>query len=71
MLYLQRNLPAAERALRLGLGACAALAAYGFAPPGWAQAAGFMAAGMLAGTALVGFCPACALFGRKPLGRRP
>lgn len=71
MLYLQRNLSAAERALRLGLGACAAFAAYGFAAPGWVQATGFMAAGMLAGTALVGFCPACALFGRKPLGRRP
>jgi len=70
MFYLKRNLPAFERVLRLALGAGTALAAASWAAPGWAQWAGYASAAMLAGTAVVGFCPACALVGRQPLEDR-
>ncbi len=64
MLYV-KNLPVWERLLR-GAGALAmgavALLMPGGGPWAWALAAG--AAGALL-SGLLGFCPACALFGRK------
>lgn len=64
MFYI-KNVPAWERALRLlmGIGLLAAAIAYfGSTTAGWtAGAAGAMA--MMTG--FVGFCPACALVGRK------
>lgn len=69
MFYLKRNLPLAERAARLALAAAALIAAYVWSDlPLLAWAAGLTAC-MLAGTAMVGFCPACALLGRKPVAR--
>ena len=63
MIYV-KNLPIWERTLRLGIGA--AVAAYGFielgGPWGWIAVA--VGAG-LAATAVFGFCPACALAGRR------
>lgn len=64
MLYV-KNLPVWERLLRgagaLAMGA-AALLMPGAGPWAWLLAAG--AAGALL-SGLLGFCPACALFGRK------
>lgn len=66
MIY-RKNLPWAERALRLAAGA--ALIAYAsqyVSAPLWSAA--FACAGLtLAATAFIGFCPLCAMVGRKPL----
>ncbi len=73
MLYLKRNLPLWERALRAA-GAIALLAAAWWTgiPVGgllfWLMAA---SAATLALTGVVGFCPACAMVGRKPVDTAP
>ncbi|MBB2487398.1 DUF2892 domain-containing protein [Mitsuaria sp. WAJ17] len=71
MFYLKRNVPAVERIARLAGATLLALAA-GFAGlgPAWAWLLGGSALG-LALTALLGFCPACAMMGRRPLDRQP
>ncbi len=69
MLYLKRNLPVAERGLRFAAALLLAALAYACLPPGVARALGLAAAAGAAATALVGFCPACALAGRRPLDR--
>lgn len=64
MFYI-KNVPVGERVLRvlMGIAALAAAIAYfGSTPIGW----GVGVMGMMAAvTGLVGFCPACALVGRK------
>lgn len=68
---LKRNLPVAERVIRLALALAVAVAA----GAGWPLSASFArwvgvaAAAGLALTALVGVCPACALAGRRAVGR--
>lgn len=71
MFYLQRNLPWWERALRVSLGVLLALGA-AILPLGgvWLWLAGASAA-ILVMSGAIGFCPACVLFGRRPLGREP
>lgn len=63
MLYL-KNVPGWERALRTVLG----LMSLAFAAVNWGQplavGAGVVGA-VLAGTGLIGFCPMCAMVGRK------
>lgn len=64
-MFYVKNVPNWERALRLVLG----LMALAFAAMNWggsplAVAAGIMGA-MLAMTGLLGFCPMCAMVGRK------
>lgn len=66
MFYLKRNLPAWERILRLAGGALFALLAYTSAFPSFPVWVLGSAAAVLGATALVGFCPACALMGRRP-----
>ena len=64
-MFYAKNLPGWERAARVIVGgaACvAAIAYFGPVPMGWAL--GGMGA-MAAMSGLVGFCPACALAGRK------
>lgn len=64
MLYV-KNVPAWERALRLAMGVMAlAFAVMNWNSSGLAVAAGIVAA-MLAVTGLAGFCPMCAMVGRK------
>ncbi len=67
MFYLKRNLPMWERAGRLAL--AATLAAMAFA--GWPTAGlvwlTWATAATLSMTAAVGFCPACAMVGRRPV----
>lgn len=67
MFYLKRNLPLWERALRLGAGAMLAVAMFLWAPSLLVAVLGWGTAVVLGGTALAGFCPACALVGRRPL----
>lgn len=68
MFYIKRNLPAAERGIRLALGACVALLTFRFAPGFTYTMVGYAVVATLASTAAVGFCPGCALMGRRPLG---
>lgn len=70
MLLLNRNLPTWERLLRL-LASCA----LGIAGWAWISAGPLFWLSMatavtLAASALAGFCPACALFGRRLPGGR-
>jgi len=67
MFHLKHNVPAPERLLRVGAGlALAAAAAFGpWLPAGpwpWVVAGGGL---MFALTGVVGFCPACAMLGRR------
>lgn len=65
MFYLKRNLPIWERALRLCLAGFIGLGAYYFLVNGVFQAVLFIFTTILVGTALIGFCPAYAMFRRK------
>ncbi|OYV01718.1 MAG: hypothetical protein CFE45_03620 [Burkholderiales bacterium PBB5] len=68
---LSRNLPGWERLLRLAIAATlAGLAVLGLTT-GWATVAVLAAAAGTAITALAGFCPACAMVGRRPQRRAP
>ncbi len=65
MLYLKRNVPGWERFIRIagGLAAAGLAFAYAQAPIGmWIGIAGGV---MFAVTGLVGYCPMCAMVGRK------
>jgi len=53
--------------IRASLGLCTAVATATLAPTPWGMIAGYATAAILAGTAIVGFCPACALVGRTPI----
>ena len=68
MFYFKRNLPVWERVVRVALGICTGIITAKLDVALWMQIAGYGTAVMFAGTALIGFCPACALFGRKALG---
>ncbi|HYW55386.1 MAG TPA: DUF2892 domain-containing protein [Polaromonas sp.] len=68
MIYMKRNLPGWERVLRLGGGMTLACATLLLLPMGWLFWAGLATALSLGLTGLVGFCPACAMVGRKPVG---
>lgn len=67
MFFLQRNLPAWERALRLGGALLLACAGLLWLSSGWSMALAIGSALMLGLTGIAGFCPACALVGRKPV----
>ena len=69
MLYLKRNLPVAERLVRLALALAMAALAFFLLPAGMARWVGFAAAAGAALSGLAGFCPACALAGRRPVER--
>lgn len=64
-MFYVKNVPNWERALRLLMG----LLALGFAAMNWGTSGLAVGAGvvgaMLAMTGLVGFCPMCAMVGRK------
>jgi hypothetical protein len=66
MFFLQRNLPAWERAARLGGALLLACAGLLWLPAGWPVALALGSALVLGLTGVFGFCPACAMAGRKP-----
>ncbi len=64
-MFYVKNVPNWERAVRIMMGiglAAAAIAYFGSTPTGWVIGA---AAAMAAMTGLLGFCPACAMVGRR------
>lgn len=68
MFYLKRNLTGFERIARLALALCLAFIAHACVPIGWLEMSAYGVAASIACTAIVGFCPACAMAGRKPIG---
>jgi hypothetical protein len=68
MLYLKTNLPGWERALRVAMGVVIATMAYQFAVTALGSWIGIGMGIMLAVTGFVGFCPMCAMVGRRSIG---
>jgi len=62
---LIRNVPGWERATRALLGICLLAAAALVPLAGWVLWAALAAGATLVVTALAGFCPACAMIGRR------
>jgi hypothetical protein len=68
MFFLKRNLPNWERALRIAMGLAIVWAVYsGVATGGLMTWLALASAATLVLTAFVGFCPACAMVGRRSL----
>lgn len=65
MFYFKCNLSVIERLARVALVICIAIAMAVLAPTLWGQVAAYAIVTTLAGTAIIGFCPAYVLFGRK------
>ena len=65
MFYLKRNLPTWERIVRLAAAILLATGAFAWMPSHWPTWIGWAAAAGMAATALAGFCPACAIVGRR------
>lgn len=64
-MFYVKNVPNWERAIRLIMGVLAlTYAAATWGGPAWAVGAGAVGA-MMAMTGLIGFCPMCAMVGRK------
>ncbi len=64
-MFYVKNIPHWERILRIAIGVTSlVMAAMGWGTSSLAVGAGIMGA-MLAMTGMVGFCPMCALVGRK------
>ena len=62
----KRNVPGWERALRAACGATLLVVAAVLALAGWPLWLVLASGAGLLGSAAVGFCPACALAGRRP-----
>jgi hypothetical protein len=67
MFYLKRNVPVVERSLRVAAGICGAALALKYAPSPIGMWVGIAAGAMFALTGLIGYCPMCAMIGRKPV----
>ncbi|MCV2356784.1 DUF2892 domain-containing protein [Paucibacter sp. B2R-40] len=67
MFFLKRNLPAWERALRIAMGVAIAAAILGGLTTGIVTYLAIATAATMLLTAFVGFCPACAMVGRRYL----
>jgi hypothetical protein len=65
MFYLKRNLPFVERGLCLPGAIMLALVVSAWLSAGWLAWILWVSGAALAGTAIAGFCPACALAGRR------
>jgi len=68
MMYFKTNLPGWERVIRVAMGVMIAGLAYKFAPSALAGWAGIGMGAMVAGTGFIGFCPMCAMVGRRYIG---
>lgn len=67
-MYFKTNVPGWERAIRIAMGIMAAGLAYLYAPSPMTAWIGIAMAVMFAGTGLIGFCPMCAMVGRRYIG---
>ena len=63
-MWYVKNVPGGERVLRMLVGAAGAIAALTFLPVPWSWGGAASAAGLTL-SGLLGFCPACAMVGRK------
>lgn len=70
MFYLKRNLPHWERIVRLALAAGLAWLVWKLPVGGAMTWLAWASVAMLLGTAFVGFCPACALLGRRAVSKQ-
>jgi len=71
MFYLKRNLPNWERGLRIAMGvAVGGAVAGGFFSAGLVSWVAIATAGTFVSTAIVGYCPACAMVGRRYLEKK-
>jgi len=66
VLYLKRNVPGWERAARLAAGLAVAGLAIAFARTPLGTWLGIAGGAVFAVTGLIGYCPMCAMIGRKP-----
>jgi amino acid transporter len=67
MFFLKRNLPTWERAVRIAMGVVIGAAILGGVTTGLVSYLAIATAATLVLTAFVGFCPACAMVGRRYL----
>lgn len=67
MFFLKRNLPTWERALRIAAGIAIGTTVYAGLTHGLITTLAIATAATLVLTAFVGFCPACAMVGRRYL----
>lgn len=66
-MYFKTNLPGRERTIRVIMGVMVAGLAYLYAPTPMLTWVGIAMAVMLAGTGFIGFCPMCAMVGRRSI----
>ena len=64
-MFFRKNLPTAERAIRLVIGLSLMCAGLLFATETWMTWTAVAAGAMAACTGFIGFCPMCAMVGRK------
>ena len=66
MIYLKTNLPGWERTIRIAMGVMLAGVAYVYAATPWSWV-GLAAGAVMIGTGFIGFCPMCAMVGRRSI----
>jgi hypothetical protein len=71
MLYFKQNLPTWERTVRIVAGLSIVCFAILYSTMQWMTWIAVAGGIMFAATGFVGFCPMCAMVGRKSLGERP
>ncbi|MBN9486889.1 MAG: DUF2892 domain-containing protein [Alphaproteobacteria bacterium] len=65
MFYFKANLPGWERTIRVVTGLVLIGITYLYSTATWMDGVGFVVGIILAGTGFLGFCPMCAMAGRK------
>lgn len=69
-MFYQKNLPLRERVLRVLAGSIAIAVTLSLSLNGWLSALLIASAGAFLFFGFIGFCPMCALAGRKPVARK-
>ena len=69
-MFYQKNLPLWERALRVLGGGIAIAGILSLSLSGWLSALLIASAGAFLFFGFIGFCPLCAVAGRKPVARK-
>ena len=64
-MFYQKNVPGVERAIRIAIGLCLICAGVLFATEPWMKWSAIGAGVIAACTGFIGFCPMCAMVGRK------
>lgn len=69
-MFYQKNLPLRERVLRVLAGSIAIAVTLSLSLNGWLSALLIASAGAFLFFGFIGFCPMCALAGRKPVAQK-